>query len=158
MFYSQLMIIPTFAWSSLHLGLTGLTEISTSPVSSGQYDNDFLSINLQKFGLRFRIIFIHLVPCVTLICLNAKLIYGVAEAEKKRKALTNRNFRMANKDGRLLQKPKMRDLHRVSAMSAVIISVFLLLEIPLMVITILHAVQPNGDTNETVSQIIKKNL
>ena len=115
-----------------------------------------ISINLQKFGLRFRIIFIHLVPCVTLICLNAKLIYGVAEAEKKRKALTNRNFRMANKDGRLLQKPKMRDLHRVSAMSAVIISVFLLLEIPLMVITILHAVQPNGDTNETVSQIIKK--
>ena len=40
---------------------------------------------------RFRIIFIHFVPCVALVCLNAKLIYGVAEAEKKRKALTNRN-------------------------------------------------------------------
>ena len=39
---------------------------------------------------RFRIIFIHFVPCVALVCLNAKLIYGVAEAEKKRKALTNR--------------------------------------------------------------------
>ena len=36
----------------------------------------------------------------------------------------------------------MRDLHRVSAMAAVIISVFLMLEIPLMVITIIHAVKP----------------
>ena len=36
----------------------------------------------------------------------------------------------------------MRDLHRVSAMAAVIISVFLMLEIPLMVITILHALKP----------------
>lgn len=43
---------------------------------------------------------------------------------------------------RLLQKPKMRDLHRVSAMAAVIITVFLMLEIPLMVITIIHAVKP----------------
>ena len=64
---------------------------------------------------------------------------------------------MAKKNGRLLQKPKMRDVHRVSAMAAVIISVFLMLEIPLMVITILHAVQPTGDTDdETVSQISKK--
>ena len=85
---------------------------------------------------------------MTLICLNAKLIYGVAEAEKKRKALTSRKLQMAKKNGRLLQKPKMRDVHRVSAMSAVIISVFLMLEIPLMVITILHAVQPTGDTND----------
>ena len=61
----------------------------------------------------------------------------MAEAEKKRKALTNRKL-----DGRFLQKPKMRDLHRVSAMAAVIISVFLMLEIPLMVITIIHAVKP----------------
>ena len=36
----------------------------------------------------------------------------------------------------------MRDLHRVSAMAAVIITVFLMLEIPLMVITIIHAVKP----------------
>ena len=36
----------------------------------------------------------------------------------------------------------MRDLHRVSLMAAVIISVFLMLEIPLMVITIIHAVKP----------------
>ena len=65
---------------------------------------------------------------------------------------------MAKKDGRLIQKPKMRDVYRVSAMSAVIISVFLILEIPLMVITILNAVQPTGDTNETVSRTIKKIL
>ena len=96
---------------------------------------------------------------MTLICLNAKLIYGVAEAEKKRKALTSQKLQMAKKNGRLLQKPKMRDVHRVSAMAAVIISVFLMLEIPLMVITILHAVQPTGDTDdETVSQISKKIL
>ena len=38
------MIIPTFAWSGLLLGLTGLTETSTSPVSSGQYDDDLLLV------------------------------------------------------------------------------------------------------------------
>ena len=52
---------------------------------------------IAQFYPRFRIIFIHFVPCVILVCLNAKLIYGVAEAEKKRKALTNRKLEMAIK-------------------------------------------------------------
>ena len=44
MFFSQLIIILTFAWSGLLLGLTGLTKISTSPVSYGQCDDDVLVV------------------------------------------------------------------------------------------------------------------
>ena len=91
---------------------------------------------------RFRVIFIHFIPCVALIFLNTKLILGVAEAEKKRNKLTNRKFKRNSKcqnKGRFLQKPKRRDSQRISVMSAIIISVFLIIEIPLMVITMLHA-------------------
>ena len=91
---------------------------------------------------RFRVIFIHFIPCVALIFLNTKLILGVAEAEKKRNKLTNSKFKrnsICKNKGRFLQKPKRRDSQRISVMSAIIISVFLIIEIPLMVITMLHA-------------------
>ena len=96
---------------------------------------------------RFRVIFIHFIPCVVLIFLNTKLILGVAAAEKKRNKLTNgnRNFKRNSKfqkNRRLVQKPKRRDSQRISVMSAIIISVFLIIEIPLMVITMLHALRP----------------
>ena len=78
---------------------------------------------------RFRVIFIHFIPCVALIFLNTQLILGVVVAEKKRNKMTNtnRNFNRSQ---------------RISVMSAIIISVFLIIEIPLMVITMLHALGP----------------
>ena len=96
---------------------------------------------------RFRVIFIHFIPCVVLIFLNTKLILGVAASEKKRNELTNRNKNFKGnskfqKNRRLVQKPKRRDSQRISVMSAIIISVFLIIEIPLMVITMLHALRP----------------
>ena len=94
---------------------------------------------------RFRVIFIHFIPCVVLIFLNTKLILGVAAAEKKRNKLTNRNLKRDSKfkkNRRLVQKPKRRDSQRISVMSAIIISVFLIIEIPLMVITMRHALRP----------------
>ena len=42
-------------------------------------------------------IFIHFIPCVALVLLNTKLILGVAEAEKKRYRMTNRQFRRNSK-------------------------------------------------------------
>ena len=71
----------------------------------------------------------------------------MAAAEKKRNKLTNRNRnfkrnRKFQKNRRLVQKPKRRDSQRISVMSAIIISVFLIIEIPLMVITMLHALRP----------------
>ena len=95
---------------------------------------------------RFRVIFIHFIPCVALIFLNTKLILGVAAAEKKRNKLTNTNINFKRnskflKKGRLLRKPKRRDSQRISVMSAIIITVFLIIEIPLMVITMLHALR-----------------
>ena len=71
----------------------------------------------------------------------------MAAAEKKRNKLTNgnRNFKRNSKfqkNRRLVQKPKRRDSQRISVMSAIIISVFLIIEIPLMVITMLHALRP----------------
>ena len=73
---------------------------------------------------------------------NGKL--EIAKRNRRYRYLDPRIIRFlgANTDNRILQKPKMRDLHRVSAMAAVIISVFLMLEIPLMVITIIHALKP----------------
>ena len=98
-------------------------------------------------------IFIHFIPCVVLIFLNTKLILGVAEAEKKRNKLTNSNRKFIRnnkgpKNGRFLQRPRRRDSQRISVMSAIIISVFLIIEIPLMVITMLHALRPKV-TNTT---------
>ena len=58
-----------------------------------------------------------------------QLILGVVVAEIKRNKMTNtnRNFNRSQ---------------RISVMSAIIISVFLIIEIPLMVITMLHALGP----------------
>ena len=95
---------------------------------------------------RFRVIFIHFIPCVALIFLNTKLVLGVAAAEKKRNTLTNtnRNFKRNSKIqkiGRVIQKPKRRHSQRISVMSAIIITIFLIIEIPPMVITMFHALR-----------------
>ena len=84
-------------------------------------------------------IFIHLIPCISLIIFNILLLLGVAEAERKRKILTNNNIGAQNNRRRGCGKVKRRDSLRITVMSVIVISVFLMIEIPLMIITMLHA-------------------
>ena len=137
----------TCALSSWLPGSTISPKKCTSPASFGELRILDISTFYSHICVhhRFRVIFIHFIPCVVLIFLNTKLILGVAAAEKKRNKLTNRNLKRDSKfkkNRRLVQKPKRRDSQRISVMSAIIISVFLIIEIPLMVITMLHALRP----------------
>lgn len=81
----------------------------------------------------FRVIFIHLVPCVSLIVLNLLLFRAMRQAQQKRLQLFKDN-KKSN------ECRKMRESNSTTIMLIVVVTVFLLVEVPLAVLTILHII------------------
>ncbi|CAG0880867.1 unnamed protein product [Cyprideis torosa] len=81
----------------------------------------------------FRVLFVHTLPCIVLVMLNLRLFSALRAAEEKRRRLVrdNRN----SKESR-----KMRDSQSTTFMLIVVVTVFLIVEIPLAVITTLHII------------------
>lgn len=83
------------------------------------------------FYFLFRIIFVHVTPCVTLVVLNVLLFRALTLAQQKRDILLSKKN----------QKPacrKLRDSQCTTLMLIVVVTAFLIVEIPLAVVSLLH--------------------
>ncbi|KAG4076060.1 hypothetical protein HA402_010855 [Bradysia odoriphaga] len=80
----------------------------------------------------FRIVFVHLVPCVSLVTLNILLFKAMKQAQDRRKILFRENRKKECK--------KLRDANCTTLMLIVVVTVFLIVEIPLAVISALHII------------------
>lgn len=85
-----------------------------------------------NFYFWFRVIFVHVIPCTALIVLNVLLFKAMREAKKKRQKMF--------KDKRKSDCKNQRDKNCTTLMLIVVVTVFLLVEIPLAVITLLHII------------------
>ncbi|CAL8111659.1 unnamed protein product [Orchesella dallaii] len=81
----------------------------------------------------FRVIFVHMGPCIALLVLNSLLFRAMKEAQQKRLQLFKDN-KKAN------ECRKMRDANSTTIMLIVVVTVFLFVEVPLAIITVLHLV------------------
>ncbi|KAB0792219.1 hypothetical protein PPYR_14178 [Photinus pyralis] len=79
----------------------------------------------------FRIIFVHLVPCVALVVLNFLLFCALRQAQQRRDLLLSKKNQKS-------ECKKLRDSNCTTLMLIVVVTVFLCVEIPLAVVTILH--------------------
>lgn len=80
----------------------------------------------------FRVIFVHLVPCVCLVALNCLLFRAMKQAQNRRENLFRENRKKECK--------KLRDSNCTTLMLIVVVTVFLIVEIPLAVLTLLHII------------------
>jgi Serpentine type 7TM GPCR chemoreceptor Srw. len=84
------------------------------------------------FYFSFRVVFVHAVPCVSLVVLNVLLFRALREAQLKREKLFQENRKNECK--------RLRDSNCTTLMLIVVVTVFLLVEIPLAVVTVLHII------------------
>ncbi|XP_067639807.1 sex peptide receptor [Eurosta solidaginis] len=78
----------------------------------------------------FRVIFVHVVPCITLVTLNVLLWQAMEQAKERRKTLFRDNYKTESR--------KVRDSNCTTYMLITVVSVFLAVEIPIAVVTSLH--------------------
>lgn len=80
----------------------------------------------------FRLLFVHLIPCILLVILNLLLVRAMRQAQERRKTLFRENRKKESK--------KLREANCTTLMLVVVVTVFLIVEIPLAVITVLHII------------------
>ncbi|XP_049831337.1 sex peptide receptor [Schistocerca gregaria] len=80
----------------------------------------------------FRVVFVHMLPCVSLVVLNVLLFRAMRAAQVRRRMLFQEN--------RKSECRKLRDSNCTTLMLIVVVTVFLLVEIPLAIVTILHII------------------
>lgn len=103
-------------------------------ISTAQWISEFVGENFYYTTyFLFRVIFVHLLPCACLVALNICLFKAMKQAQEKREKLfrENRNKKECK---------KLRDANCTTLMLIVVVSVFLIVEIPLAVITALHII------------------
>lgn len=76
----------------------------------------------------FRVLFVHTGPCISLVVLNVLLFRALREAQTKRDKLFKENKKSECK--------RLRDSNCTTLMLIVVVTVFLLVEIPLAVVTV----------------------
>jgi hypothetical protein len=88
----------------------------------------------------FRVVFVHTAPCVLLVVMNVLLFRAMREAQIKRKKLFKANHKKESKG--------LRDSNCTTLMLIVVVTVFLLVETPLAVVTVLHII------SSTITEIL----
>ncbi|CAG0904877.1 unnamed protein product [Darwinula stevensoni] len=133
-------IFSIFLLSVLHQGTNALSRnFVSAPHREGclvteAYWVEFLTPEVYySVYYWFRVAFVHTLPCLFLVILNVLLFSALKKAERKRKNLL--------KDNRKNESRKMRDSQSTTCMLIVVVSVFLVVEIPLAVLTFLHILQ-----------------
>lgn len=81
------------------------------------------------FYFMFRVIFVHLLPCIMLILLNILLFRAMRMAQLKRQKLFDKCYKKSK---------RANDKNCTTLMLIIVVSVFLIVEIPLAIITALH--------------------
>jgi hypothetical protein len=79
----------------------------------------------------FRVIFVHLLPCIMLILLNILLFRAMRLAQQKRQKLFDKCCKKSK---------RANDKNCTTLMLIIVVSVFLIVEIPLAIITALHII------------------
>ncbi|XP_055621570.1 sex peptide receptor [Toxorhynchites rutilus septentrionalis] len=85
------------------------------------------------FYFSFRILFVHLIPCGSLVALNVLLFKAMRQAQQKRE-------RLFKDTAKKRECKRVRDSNCTTLMLIVVVTVFLVVEIPLAVITALHII------------------
>ena len=106
--------------------------------------NEDLYFNLYFW---FRVIFIHLVPCTILVVINSVLILTLRTAHKRRMQLLKQNKES--------ESTKLKDSNCTTLMLVTVVGVFLLVELPLGIIMILHLIQNNFDLDIMTDKTFK---
>ncbi|KAK3735029.1 hypothetical protein RRG08_001819 [Elysia crispata] len=78
----------------------------------------------------FRVIFIHLIPCVSLAVMTALLVHTMRMAERRRRELQLQNEQAECR--------RLRDSNRTTLMLVIVVVTFLLVELPLGLLMVLH--------------------
>lgn len=81
----------------------------------------------------FRVFFVHLIPCVALVILNILLFRALKQAQQRRDQLLS-------KKNQKNECKRLRDSNCTTLMLIVVVTVFLIVEIPLVVVTLLHII------------------
>lgn len=79
----------------------------------------------------FRILFVHLIPCIVLVVLNVLLFRALKSAQQRRDQLLSKKNQKS-------ECKRLRDSNCTTLMLIVVVTVFLIVEIPLAVVTALH--------------------
>lgn len=102
-------------------------------VRTAAWVEDYIGENLYFTAyFTFRVFFVHLLPCLALVVLNFLLVRAMHRAQDRRKVLFNANRGKENR--------KMREANCTTMMLVVVVTVFLIVEIPLAVITVMHII------------------
>lgn len=129
---------PIFSFDSPNSTLVTCIE----RVSPWVNQNENLYFNLYFW---FRAIFIHLVPCAILVVINSVLIWTLRTAQQRRMQLLKQNNRS--------ESMKLKDSNCTTLMLVTVVGLFLMVELPLGIIMILHLIQNNFNidimSNET---------
>ena len=131
------------------------------PLNQQEMDKDQGEKSNSKLCCRFRVIFVQVVPCISLVILNILLFSAMRRAEQRRRRLTinrtnnNEKRNASNKSkrgtiGRRLsifgfntkeaRDRRQRDANSTTLMLIVVIAVFLAVELPLSTMTALHTI------------------
>ncbi|XP_072375653.1 sex peptide receptor [Diabrotica undecimpunctata] len=113
-------------------------ENTTTPICirrRAEWVNEYLNEDAYFVTyFMFRILFVHLLPCISLVILNLLLFRALRDAQKRRDIL------LSSKKGQKNECKKLRDSNCTTLMLIVVVTVFLVVEIPLVVVTILHII------------------
>ena len=121
--------------------------------------------DIFAFFFRFRIIFVHLLPCVSLVTFNIMLFRAMKEAEKRRERLLsgqpNRHHCKVNRGGDTKDSKKIRDANRTTHMLIVVITVTINFALPLAIAKITNArlaSAKNSLVHRKINHFIESNL
>ncbi|XP_035227226.1 sex peptide receptor-like [Stegodyphus dumicola] len=125
-FFDRVFEAVRFRWrGGIHEGCIFMTA---------QWVTDTITENIyytMYYG--FRILFVHVGPCLALVIFNVLLFWALRKAQLKRQKLFKENRKSECK--------KLRDSNCTTLMLIVVVTVFLAVEIPLAVTTLLHVMQ-----------------
>ncbi|XP_024082536.1 sex peptide receptor, partial [Cimex lectularius] len=111
----------------------GQTNVTVCKLSLADWVTNWVTPNFYfTFYFCFRVVFVHAVPCISLVVLNLLLFRALRKAQHKRDKLFKENRKSECK--------RLRDSNCTTLMLIVVVTVFLLTEIPLAVVTVLHII------------------
>lgn len=111
----------------------GQQEVTVCKISMAKWVEDVVTVDVYfTVYYCFRVVFVHSVPCVSLVVLNVLLFRAMRAAQLKRKELFKANRKSESK--------RIRDSNCTTLMLIVVVTVFLAVEIPLAVVTVLHII------------------
>lgn len=120
-------------YTSINITWNGNPDVAVCKMNLASWVTDVVTEDVYfTVYYCFRVVFVHSLPCVSLVVLNVLLFRAMRAAQLKRKELFKENRKSESK--------RIRDSNCTTLMLIVVVTVFLAVEIPLAVITVLHII------------------